>query len=290
MGRTWQRCGPRISMEYDDRKLFVAKMPEDIREEEIKIVFNTYGTVQEVVMLGAERSRPGQRCGFVIYETSQAARSAVQVLDNVYKFRESCPEPIHVSVARPRGGKGKDGKDQGHGFKGTYGKGYDQGYNSVHSDPYGGYAGATSDPYGGYDSGFGKGCGKGGCKGYDGWSSWGGDGYGNGGKGGFGGGGGGKGEPGTKLYVGNLPGDIPREDIERVFKTYGSVTDVHLMTGKSKSGQACAFVRYSTQVEANNAIAAMAQGYEIRPGEGNIIVKLADGPDGKGSKGRPGPY
>jgi hypothetical protein len=29
-----------------------------------------------------------------------------------------------------------------------------------------------------------------------------------GGKGGFGGGGGGKGEPGTKLYVGNLPGRV----------------------------------------------------------------------------------
>ena len=39
---------------------------------------------------------------------------------------------------------------------------------------------------------------------------------------------------------------------------------------RSKSGQACAFVRYSNQVEANNAIAAMAQGYEIRPGEGVV--------------------
>ncbi|CAE6965819.1 unnamed protein product, partial [Symbiodinium sp. KB8] len=58
-------------MDTDGRKLFVAKMPEDIREDEIRIVFNTYGTVQEVVMLGPERSRPGQRCGFVIYETPE---------------------------------------------------------------------------------------------------------------------------------------------------------------------------------------------------------------------------
>lgn len=271
-----QRRGAR-AMDYDDRKLFVAKMPEDIREEEVKIVFNTYGPVQEVVMLGAERSRPGQRCGFVIYETSEAARSAVQVLDNVYKFREGAPEPIHVSVARPRGGKG-GGKDFGGGGGGGYGKGYDssQGYHS-------------SNPYGGYDQGYN------GRSAYDGGyhsgasGGWGGDSYGNG-KGGGGGGGGGKGEPGTKLYVGNLPGDIQREALDMVFKTYGSVTDIHIMTGKSKSGQACAFVRFSTQVEANNCIAAMAQGYEIRPGEGHIIVKLADGPDGKGSKGRPGPY
>jgi len=275
-------------MEYDDRKLFVAKMPEDIREEEVKIVFNTYGTVQEVVMLGPERSRPGQRCGFVIYETSEAARSAVQVLDNVYKFREGAPEPIHVSVARPRGGGPGKGKDQGGGGGGGYGKGYDYnqgGYGCGGGGCGGGGYGGNSynGGCGGYDQGF-----KGGYNG--GYNSYQGESYGNGGKGGCGGGGGGKGEPGTKLYVGNLPGDIQKDAIEHVFKTYGTVNDVHIMTGKSKSGQACAFVRYAQQVEANNAIAAMAQGYEIRPGEGHIIVKLADGPDGKGSKGRPSPY
>eukprot|EP00933_Yihiella_yeosuensis_P085057 TRINITY_DN9983_c0_g1_i2.p1 TRINITY_DN9983_c0_g1~~TRINITY_DN9983_c0_g1_i2.p1 ORF type:complete len:121 (+),score=44.37 TRINITY_DN9983_c0_g1_i2:168-530(+) len=111
-----------------------------------------------------------------------------------------------------------------------------------------------------------------------------------------GGGGGGKGDqgpPGTKLYVGNLPGDIQREAIEMVFNTYGPVVDVHIMTGKSQSGQACAFLRYGQAEDAKNAIAAMAGGYEIRPGEGHIIVKLADGPAGKGGKdkgGRSGPY
>lgn len=242
-------------MDTDGRKLFVAKMPEDIREDEIRIVFNTYGTVQEVVMLGPERSRPGQRCGFVIYETPEAARSAQQVLDNVYKFREGAPEPIHVSMARPRGGGKGDGGQGG----GNFGKGgFDPGFSP---NPAGAYANPGFDlPGAGGNFG--------------------------------GGGGGGKdgGVPGTKLYVGNLPGDIQRAALDVVFKTYGEVTDIHIMTGKSKSGQACAFVRYGNSIEASNAIAAMSQGYEIRPGEGNIIVKLADGPDGKGSKGRPGPY
>ena len=49
--------------------------------------------------------------------------------------------------------------------------------------PFSGIGGSTKlsgSPWRFQDSGFGKGCGKGGCKGYDGWSSWGGDGYSNG--------------------------------------------------------------------------------------------------------------
>mmetsp|Transcript_37552 Transcript_37552/g.70003 ORF Transcript_37552/g.70003 Transcript_37552/m.70003 type:complete len:240 (-) Transcript_37552:133-852(-) len=239
-------------MDTDGRKLFVAKMPEDIREDEMKIVFGTYGAVQEVVILSPDRSRAGQRCGFVIYETPEAARSAQQVLDHVYKFRETAPEAIHVSFARPRGSGSKAGEG-----KGAPG-GYEQGFNPNPNPGWGGDLPPPASNFGG-EPGYGKGGGK-------------------------------EGVPGTKLYVGNLPGDIQREAIDMVFKTYGTVTDIHIMTGKSKSGQACAFVRYANSVEANNAIAAMAQGYEIRPGEGHIIVKLADGPDGKGKGGRPGPY
>merc|ERR1712129_351846 len=88
--------------------------------------------------------------------------------------------------------------------------------------------------------------------------------------------GGGKGVPGAKLYVGNLPADISREAIEMVFRTYGQTVDIHVMQGRAKSGQSCAFVSYATPDMARMAIAAMEGGYEIRPGEGNIVVRYAD--------------
>merc|ERR1719282_991609 len=65
------------------------------------------------------RQRPGQepqRCAFVTYESYEDAKVAIQVLNDVYRFREDAPEPIHVSVAKPRGsGKGSSGKNGGYG-------------------------------------------------------------------------------------------------------------------------------------------------------------------------------
>merc|ERR1712083_657945 len=86
----------------------------------------------------------------------------------------------------------------------------------------------------------------------------------------------------TKIYICNLPADIKNDAIEAVFGTYGTVEDVHIMQGRSKSGQSAAFVRYSAPQEAKNAIADMDTGYEIRRGEGNLIVKYAD--DGRSGK------
>ena len=45
-----------------------------------------------------------------------------------------------------------------------------------------------------------------------------------------------------KIFVGNLPNDITKEVLYQVFSTYGLVSDVHVMVGKSDSGQACAFI------------------------------------------------
>eukprot|EP00439_Symbiodinium_sp_Y106_P055765 s532_g7.t1 len=75
-------------------------------------VFSTYGPA--ILMDQSRSNRPDERCGFVIYKTADAAQTAIQVLNNVYRFREDAPDAIHVSMARARGkgdGKGKDGKD-----------------------------------------------------------------------------------------------------------------------------------------------------------------------------------
>merc|ERR1719245_431894 len=88
----------------------------------------------------------------------------------------------------------------------------------------------------------------------------------------------------TKLFIGNLPTDIQQEAIRMVFSHYGQVTNIHVMQGKSRSGQACAFVEYATPLEAETAILTLHEKYEIRPGEGNIMVKYASSPT------RPAPY
>mmetsp|Transcript_52217 Transcript_52217/g.93670 ORF Transcript_52217/g.93670 Transcript_52217/m.93670 type:complete len:370 (-) Transcript_52217:57-1166(-) len=358
------------------RKVFVARLPEDIKEDEIHFIFKTYGRVEEVVLLDKSKSRAGQRCGFVIYETSDAAHSAVQVLDSVYRFREESPEAIHVSIAKPRGSGKGDGKDRDRGGAsdldrggdrnsdrgGSRGDGYGKGGQSrgqgnrhddrfddryddrrvddrrlddrrlddrrlddrrlddrrlddrrfddrrfddrrddryvdrrddIRDDRRGDRAGGSlgsrdrgydRGPPGGKDRMYDRGHdgGKGGNHARDRDQAGGGSGGRRGGESGGGG------AAGTKLYVGNLPSDIVKEDLEQVFAHYGRLEDVHVMTGRSKSGQAAAFVRYSNPREASDCIAAMAQGYEIRPGEGEIMVKLADGASGKGEKGRDG--
>jgi len=71
-----------------------------------------------------------------------------------------------------------------------------------------------------------------------------------------------------------------------VFSHYGTVTNTHIMQGKSKSGQACAFVEYSTPLEAETAVLTLHEKYEIRPGDGVIIVKHAN----NNSQNRPAPY
>eukprot|EP00928_Gymnodinium_smaydae_P048605 TRINITY_DN32503_c0_g1_i1.p2 TRINITY_DN32503_c0_g1~~TRINITY_DN32503_c0_g1_i1.p2 ORF type:complete len:316 (-),score=83.09 TRINITY_DN32503_c0_g1_i1:53-1000(-) len=227
---------------------------------------------------------------------------------------------LKVSWPRPAGDKGKDGKGKGKdsygkgGYDnyGGYGKGGQDHYGKGGHDSYGGgygkdrHGGKGYEPYGGKGGGYdayGKGGGGGGWggKGKDAYGGNGGrDDYGRdfrggrddygppkgkGGKGddyGKGGGkGGGKGSEDGRLFVGNLPGDIDEEALKYVFSQYGNVERIHLMSGKSKSGQSCAFVHYSTKDEAETAIATLHEKYEIRPGDGTILVKLASDRKGK---------
>lgn len=319
-------------MSDDEKKLFVAKLPEDIHEEEMRLIFKTYGKVEDVIILDSSRSLPGERCGFVKYEKVENARTAIEVLNDVYKFREDADEPIQVRVARSKNsgksgdgkGRGKDdgrdryrdmdrnmdkgrdrhrdfgkGKDDGRDRHRDMGKGYDNGRDRYgdtsagrQNSQGGGYRergdggyrrdefrdgrddGYRRETYGGeYNSGYGASHGgrdqaKGSQSGRD---------QGKGAP---------RAGPSTKIYISNLPADIKDDAIEAVFGTYGHVEEVHIMQGRSKSGQCAAFVRYTHPQEAKNAIAAMETGYEIRRGEGNLLVKFADdGRAGKGGKG-----
>merc|ERR1712129_683682 len=75
----------------------------------------------------------------------------------------------------------------------------------------------------------------------------------------------------TKLFVGNLPCDITEDALQYVFGTYGKVTHVHIMTGKSRTGNACAFVEFGSAPDAETAILTLNDKYEIKPGAGAIM-------------------
>lgn len=169
-----------------------------------------------------------------------------------------------------RGGYDRGGYDRGGPDRGGSDRGHDRSYDRGGYDrggfDRGGYdRGGPDRDRGGYDRprersrDRGKGGGKGGKKG---------------------------GVPGNKLYVANLPQDITKDAIEYVFSNYGRVTDIHIMTGRSKSGMAAAFILYDSVDQAKKCLMAMQQGYEIRPGQGNIIVKYADDQRESGSSGR----
>ena len=78
--------------------------------------------------------------------------------------------------------------------------------------------------------------------------------------------------PKNKLFVGNLPGDVTQEMLNQVFGTYGIVTNVHILAGRAKSGQSCAFVEYSSPAEAEIALSTLHDKYEIRPGSGFSVT------------------
>lgn len=253
-------------MEAPKHKLFVGNLPSDLTNEEVQSVFATYGNCTDCHIMGG-KATSGQACAFIVYEDADAAESAISALNNVYSFREDGTPPVTVSWARQGGGKGGGG-DKGGGKGGppahsqysapqyaapqSYGGGYSKpAYQQQQAPAYGFNAPAQR---------------------------------GHGGHGGNAYAAGGVNPPPPpvhaasqqkKLFVGNLPLDIQDEAINMVFSHYGSVTNIHIMSGKSRSGQSCAFVEYGAPIEAETAILTLNEKYEIRPGEGPILVKYA---------------
>lgn len=259
-------------------KLFVGNLPADTTQEELGIIFETYGHVLDVHLMPG-KAVSGQSCAFVIYGTADEAECAIRSLDGVYSVRGTGDAPIRVSWSRqggagpppPRAAEPSWHPDWRSGKPG--GKGAPANRRTPPVAPAGPRAQAS--PYGAAPRQ--KGASKGSYGSY------------------------GPARKGasslppappaparppqqTKLFVGNLPMDITEDAMAHVFGTYGTVTDIHVMPPKSKSGQTCAFVSYATQEEAETAILTLHEKYEIRDGEGRIVVRYADFQGPKGPK------
>jgi len=289
----------------DGWKLFVGGLPKDVTEQELTTVFSTYGPLSKVMVMQPHAVN-GRVAAFVFYEVESAAEDAIKVLDGIYKIRVDAETPIQVRWAQDKNDKG-GGKGGCGGASASWGGGKVGGGGGQAAlgwqDPSGGWnsgggwqqqgAGWQGGGKGDWQGGGGWGGKSGGGKGSNDWSSGGGS-WSNGGgdwnrpqkgdgKGWQSGGKGGEVNP-NKLFVGNLPPDITEETLGYVFNSYGKVTNIHVMTGKSRTGQACAFVEYASAADADTAVLTLHEKYEIKPGTGTILVKKS------GSQNRSRPY
>ena len=102
----------------------------------------------------------------------------------------------------------------------------------------------------------------------------------------------------NKLFVGGAPPGTDEDTLKRIFEEHGEVEEVFLMRGGSRSGQACAFVRFVSPEGAIAAIQAV-HGKYVMPGcTDPLVVRYADAPGsrskkkggGGGGGGGGGPY
>lgn len=145
----WKDGGRRIEPPVDGFKLFVGGLPSNVTEEELRLVFGTYGEVMHCHIMGAH-PRSGLRCAFVYYDKAEASEDAIKVLDGIYKIRTDADDAIQVRWAN---------KDVG-GWTGEKGK----------ADSWsGGGKGMRNDSWGMKGDSWGKGKDSKGSKGWNGW-------------------------------------------------------------------------------------------------------------------------
>jgi RNA recognition motif-containing protein len=93
----------------------------------------------------------------------------------------------------------------------------------------------------------------------------------------------------NRLYVGNLSYSVTKESLRSAFESFGSVTDVHVVSDRT-TGQSrgFGFVTLSTADEARAAMAAMNgashEGRALRVNEAEERSERPDGRQGGGAR------
>lgn len=71
-----------LRISFAEYKLFVAKLPRELSEDDVRVIFSKFGNVREVCIL---RDGQGSRgCGFVKYATQHEANAAITSLHDTY--------------------------------------------------------------------------------------------------------------------------------------------------------------------------------------------------------------
>jgi hypothetical protein len=92
----------------------------------------------------------------------------------------------------------------------------------------------------------------------------------------------------NKLFVGGCPPNSGEEDLRELFEKHGQVEEVFVMRGNSRSGMACAFIRFASQPMAQAAIDAIHGQHKLREAAEPLVVRWADTPGSRKRDGREG--
>ncbi|XP_055916007.1 CUGBP Elav-like family member 1 isoform X4 [Eupeodes corollae] len=89
---------PADSENRNERKLFVGMLNKKLNENEVRKLFEPFGTIEECTVL---RDQNGQSkgCAFVTFSTKQSAISAIKVTLNQNKIMDGCTSPLVVKFA-----------------------------------------------------------------------------------------------------------------------------------------------------------------------------------------------
>jgi len=92
--------------------------------------------------------------------------------------------------------------------------------------------------------------------------------------------------PENKLFVGGCPPGSSEEELRQIFEQHGTVEEVFIMRGGSRSGMACAFIRFETQAMAQAAIDAVHGQITLPKTAEPLVVRWADAPGNRRRESR----
>eukprot|EP01064_Diplonema_japonicum_P004433 TRINITY_DN1288_c0_g2_i1.p3 TRINITY_DN1288_c0_g2~~TRINITY_DN1288_c0_g2_i1.p3 ORF type:complete len:192 (+),score=36.03 TRINITY_DN1288_c0_g2_i1:58-633(+) len=84
-----------------------------------------------------------------------------------------------------------------------------------------------------------------------------------------------KGRTGYNLFVGTLPNQIVKEDLEILFSPFGALADTYLLKQEGKGRWRCGFVSFVEYSSAAHAIARL-NGFKVNPETPPMCVRFAN--------------
>lgn len=245
-------------------RLFVTRLPADIKEDEVSYIFGKYGKVVSVELVHGVRGgdvaiqyrgmalapvelhllptaggratgggRGEQACAFVTYGTGEAAEIAIRVLNNVYSVRSSSKDPIGVRLATSDDLPETPFEPPKPSAEVIAAANTPQFLTPKQTANTGFSDGPTTSTYSHVIA-------KAKCK----------------------------------LFIGNLHPDITQMALMNVFATWGKVVNVHIKTGKSKFGSACAYLELARPEQAEMARLALHNQFDPRIGAGGAPIQV----------------
>lgn len=107
---------------FEGIKLHVKNLPETLTDEELKGLFEPFGTVTDVKVVQDKETQKGKGYGFVRFQTMEQATDAVEKMN----LKEAFPDAPALQVSLAGNGEDGKGKSKGKGDKGE-GKGKGKG-------------------------------------------------------------------------------------------------------------------------------------------------------------------